>query len=98
MQGGHRKMAQVEEGNTPREGMNDKAIEKDGSQSREVIDDFSEELRADLIEEGYEGEKLQEVFAKEKASFISAVNQFKEEARKRSAERQSEEMYDELDD
>ena len=98
MQGGHRKMAQVEEGNTPGDGMNEKSLEKDGAGSKEVIEDFSEELHADLIEEGYEGEKLQEVFAKEKASFISAVNQFKEEARKRSAERQSEEMYDELDD
>jgi hypothetical protein len=91
-------MAQVEEGNTPREGMNEKSLEKDGSGLKEVIDDFSEELRADLIEEGYEGEKLQEAFAKEKASFISAVNEFKEEARKRNAERQAEEMYDELDD
>ncbi|CAM4353451.1 hypothetical protein SAAL107622_12300 [Lacicoccus alkaliphilus] len=79
--------------------MNDKALEKDGSQSREVIDDFSEGLRADLIEEGYEGEALEQVFANEKASFVSAVNQFKEAVRQRNADRQSGELPDdELND
>ncbi|WP_031548099.1 AbrB/MazE/SpoVT family DNA-binding domain-containing protein [Salinicoccus luteus] len=61
---------------------------------KQQIDDFSEELLSDLIDEGYEGQDLKRVFAERKAMISSAVDSLAEEAHNQKAYNSLENMLE----
>jgi hypothetical protein len=62
-----------------------------GKETESKLEDFSEEVLSDLLNEGYEGDDLKKKFAERKAMMAPAVDSLIEEARRSKP-------YDSLDD
>ena len=63
-----------------------------GKETESKLEDFSEEILSDLLNEGYEGDDLKKKFAERKAMMAPAVDSLIEEARRSKSYDSFEEM------